>query len=327
MTTTAVTAAARRGRVRRGAGRAGSDRRPAAPAARGSCRRRPWSPTCSAARRATSRSRPSTSARAGSIEVAVATLATDRALLLLGVPGTAKTWVSEHLAAAISGDSTLLVQGTAGTAEEAIRYGWNYAQLIAEGPSRGRAGRRVRCSARWPTAKIARIEELTRMPSDVQDALITILSEKTLPIPELDDGSPGPQGLQRHRHRQRSRQGRQRAVERVAAALQHGRAAAAGRRRGRGRDRLAPGRAARCVARAAAAGRRAGRDPPGRDGVPRAALRADRGRPDHGQVARPARCRRPRRSASSPVDSRWRRTSATASCARMMLPAASSARS
>src|SRR5581483_12058914 len=70
------------------------------------------------------------------IEVAVATLATDRALLLLGVPGTAKTWLSEHLAAAISGDSTLMVQGTAGTPEEAVRYGWNYARLIAEGPSR-----------------------------------------------------------------------------------------------------------------------------------------------------------------------------------------------
>ena len=69
------------------------------------------------------------------VEVAVATLATDRALLLLGVPGTAKSWLSEHLAAAISGDSTLLVQGTAGTAEEAIRYGWNYARLLAEGPS------------------------------------------------------------------------------------------------------------------------------------------------------------------------------------------------
>ncbi len=73
------------------------------------------------------------------IEVAVATLATDRALLLLGVPGTAKTWVSEHLAAAISGDSTLLVQGTAGTAEEALRYGWNYARLLADGPSHARS--------------------------------------------------------------------------------------------------------------------------------------------------------------------------------------------
>src|SRR5215472_12060665 len=69
------------------------------------------------------------------VEVAVATLATDRALLLLGPPGTAKTWLSEHLAAAISGNSTLLVQGTAGTAEDAVRYGWNYAKLIAEGPS------------------------------------------------------------------------------------------------------------------------------------------------------------------------------------------------
>src|SRR5579859_7187581 len=69
------------------------------------------------------------------IEIAIATLATDRGLLLLGVPGTAKSWLSEHLAAAICGDSTLMVQGTAGTAEEAIRYGWNYARLIAEGPS------------------------------------------------------------------------------------------------------------------------------------------------------------------------------------------------
>ena len=69
------------------------------------------------------------------VEIAVATLITDRALLLLGVPGTAKTWLSEHLAAAISGNSTLLVQGTAGTTEESLRYGWNYARLLAEGPS------------------------------------------------------------------------------------------------------------------------------------------------------------------------------------------------
>src|SRR5260370_15944900 len=68
------------------------------------------------------------------VEVAVATLATDRALLLLGVPGTAKTWLSEHLAAAVSGDSTLMVQGTAGTAEEAVRYGWNYARQIPQRP-------------------------------------------------------------------------------------------------------------------------------------------------------------------------------------------------
>ena len=119
------------------------------------------------------------------IEVAVATLATDRALLLIGVPGTAKTWVSEHLAAAVSGDSTLLIQGTAGTAEEAIRYGWNYARLLAEGPSdKALVPSPVMIAMR--AGKITRVEELTRLPSDVQDTLITILSEKTLPIPELD---------------------------------------------------------------------------------------------------------------------------------------------
>jgi MoxR-like ATPase len=119
------------------------------------------------------------------IEIAVATLATDRALLLLGVPGTAKTWVSEHLAAAISGDSTLLVQGTAGTTEETLRYGWNYARLLAEGPSKealvpGPVYRGMERGA------IVRVEELTRMPPEVQDALVTVLSEKVLPIPELD---------------------------------------------------------------------------------------------------------------------------------------------
>jgi MoxR-like ATPase len=119
------------------------------------------------------------------MEVAVATLATDRALLLLGVPGTAKTWVSEHLAAAISGDSTLLVQGTAGTAEEAIRYGWNYARLLAEGPSEAALVPSPVMRA-MQLGTVARVEELTRVPSDVQDALITILSEKTLPVPELN---------------------------------------------------------------------------------------------------------------------------------------------
>jgi MoxR-like ATPase len=120
------------------------------------------------------------------VEVAVATLATDRALLLLGVPGTAKTWLSEHLAAAISGDSTLLVQGTAGTPEEAIRYGWNYARLLAEGPSSAALVPSPVMRA-MAEGRLARVEELTRMPSDVQDALITVLSEKTLPIPELGD--------------------------------------------------------------------------------------------------------------------------------------------
>ncbi len=120
------------------------------------------------------------------IEIAIATLATDRALFLLGVPGTAKTWVSEHLAAAISGDSTLLVQGTAGTSEESMRYGWNYAELLAKGPSR-KAIVPSPMMVAMQEGKIARVEELTRIPADVQDTLITILSEKTLPIPELGE--------------------------------------------------------------------------------------------------------------------------------------------
>lgn len=119
------------------------------------------------------------------MEIAVATLATDRALMLVGIPGTAKTWVSEHIAAAISGDSTLLVQGTAGMNEEAIRYGWNYAQLLAKGPSKAALVVSPIAKA-MEDGKIARIEELTRIPSDVQDALITVLSEKLIPIPELN---------------------------------------------------------------------------------------------------------------------------------------------
>ncbi|WP_292325853.1 AAA family ATPase, partial [Mesorhizobium sp.] len=108
-----------------------------------------------------------------------------RALLLLGVPGTAKSWVSEHLAGAIMGNSTLIVQCTAGTDENQIRYGWNYAQLLAKGPSQ---------EALVPTplyramqeGKLCRLEELTRMGSDVQDTLITVLSEKMMPVPELN---------------------------------------------------------------------------------------------------------------------------------------------
>ena len=119
------------------------------------------------------------------IEVAVATLVTDRALMLMGIPGTGKTWVSEHLAAAISGDSTLLVQGTAGMSEESLRYGWNYAKLIAEGPTESALVASPMMMA-MKNGKIARVEELTRIPSDVQDTLITLLSEKMLPVPELN---------------------------------------------------------------------------------------------------------------------------------------------
>ena len=128
------------------------------------------------------------------MEVAISTLATDRALLLLGQPGTAKTWVAEHLTAAISGDSTLIVQGTAGTSEESIRYGWNYALLLSKGPSLDALVPSPIMRA-MADGKIARIEELTRVPSDVQDALLTTLSEKTLPIPELNEEVQAVQGF------------------------------------------------------------------------------------------------------------------------------------
>ncbi|HLP93264.1 MAG TPA: AAA family ATPase [Saprospiraceae bacterium] len=119
------------------------------------------------------------------MEIAVATLTTDRALLLYGLPGTAKSWVSEHLAAAITGDSTLMIQGTAGTGEEAIRFGWNYARLLAEGPTEQALVVTPMMRA-MKEGKICRIEELTRIGADVQDTLITVLSEKTMPVPELN---------------------------------------------------------------------------------------------------------------------------------------------
>jgi MoxR-like ATPase len=118
------------------------------------------------------------------VEIAIATLATDRALLLVGEPGTAKSWLSEHLAAAISGDSLMLVQGTAGTTEEQIRYTWNYALLLAEGPS-PRALVPSPIYRAMADGKLVRFEEITRCPSEVQDALITLLSEKVMAVPEL----------------------------------------------------------------------------------------------------------------------------------------------
>ena len=122
------------------------------------------------------------------MEIAVATLATDRALLLYGLPGTAKSWVSEHIAAAVSGDSTLVVQGTAGTGEEAIRYGWNYAMLLAHGPSTEALVPSPVLQA-MTTGKVARIEEITRCQPEIQDALVPILSERRMAIPELGEHS------------------------------------------------------------------------------------------------------------------------------------------
>ncbi|MDE7172040.1 MAG: AAA family ATPase [Oscillospiraceae bacterium] len=128
------------------------------------------------------------------VEIAIATLVTDRALLLIGEPGTAKSWLSEHLAAAVNGDSTKVVQGTAGTTEEHIRYSWNYAMLIAKGPC-PEAMVKSPVYRAMETGSIARVEEISRCASEVQDALISILSEKRLSVPELGLEVPAAKGF------------------------------------------------------------------------------------------------------------------------------------
>lgn len=123
------------------------------------------------------------------VERAVVTLAGERGLLLVGEPGTAKSMLSELLAAAISGTSALTVQGTAGSTEEHLRYGWNYALLIARGPHPEALVPSPILTAMREGA-VARIEEVTRCLPEVQDALISLLSERRLSIPELP-GSDG----------------------------------------------------------------------------------------------------------------------------------------
>ncbi|MDR0961884.1 MAG: AAA family ATPase [Mediterranea sp.] len=118
------------------------------------------------------------------VEIAIATLLTDRALLLIGEPGTAKSWLSENLTAAICGDSGKVIQGTAGTGEEHIRYSWNYALLLANGPCE-QALIKSPVYRAMESGSIARFEEISRCTSEVQDALISILSEKNIAIAEL----------------------------------------------------------------------------------------------------------------------------------------------
>ncbi len=128
------------------------------------------------------------------VEIAISTLVTDRSLLLLGEPGTAKSWLSEHLAAAINGDSTKVVQGTAGTTEEQIRYTWNYAMLIAHGPS-PEAMIKSPIFRAMESGSLARFEEITRCAAEVQDALISLLSEKRISVPELLTEVPAAKGF------------------------------------------------------------------------------------------------------------------------------------
>ncbi|HPH64918.1 MAG TPA: AAA family ATPase [Kofleriaceae bacterium] len=122
------------------------------------------------------------------VERSIVTLASERALLLVGEPGTGKSWLSEHLAAAISGCSTLTIQGTAGTTEEQIKYSWNIARIIAEGP-KPEAMVPSPCMIAMRTGALFRFEEITRCVGDVQDALVSICSDKTIAVPELPDSN------------------------------------------------------------------------------------------------------------------------------------------
>lgn len=120
------------------------------------------------------------------VERCIITLAGNRGLMLVGEPGTAKTMLSELLSAAISGVSTNTIQGTAGTTEDMIKYSWNYALLLAKGPSR---------EALVPSPLyvgmergiLTRFEEITRTPAEIQDSLISVLSDKVLNVPELGE--------------------------------------------------------------------------------------------------------------------------------------------
>ncbi|KAF3885659.1 MULTISPECIES: ATP-binding protein [Nostocales] len=120
------------------------------------------------------------------IERCIVALATHRGLMLIGEPGTAKSYLSELLAAAISQDSTLTIQGSAGTTEDSIKYSWNYALLLAEGPNE-RSLVAAPLYRGMQEGKIVRFEEITRCPLEIQDTLLSILSDRVMTIPELPD--------------------------------------------------------------------------------------------------------------------------------------------
>jgi MoxR-like ATPase len=120
------------------------------------------------------------------LERCIVALATNRGLMLIGEPGTAKSYLSELLAAAVCGDSTLIVQGSAGTTEDNIKYSWNYALLLAEGPS-GRALVPAPLYRGMAGGKIVRFEEITRCPIEIQDTMLSILSDRVMAIPERED--------------------------------------------------------------------------------------------------------------------------------------------
>lgn len=128
------------------------------------------------------------------VQRSIVTLASDRGLLLIGEPGTAKSWLSEHLAAAISGTSALTIQGSAGLTEDQIKYSWNYAMLLAQGPT-PEALVPAPLYTGMVQGRVVRFEEITRAPHEVQDTLLMALSDKVVVVPEL----PGDAGVVRAR--------------------------------------------------------------------------------------------------------------------------------
>lgn len=120
------------------------------------------------------------------VERCIVTLAGNRGLMLVGEPGTAKTMLSELLSAAISGVSTNTIQGTAGTTEDMIKYSWNYALLLAKGPVR-EALVPAPLYIGMERGILTRFEEITRTPAEIQDSMISVMSDKVLNVPELGD--------------------------------------------------------------------------------------------------------------------------------------------
>ncbi|MCW6510862.1 ATP-binding protein [Lichenifustis flavocetrariae] len=90
----------------------------------------------------------------------------------------------------MSGSSTLTIQGGASLTEDQIRYGWNYALLVAEGPSE-RALVPGALYRGMTAGSIVRFEEIARCPLEVQDSLLSVLSDRVLAVPEL----PGEAGM------------------------------------------------------------------------------------------------------------------------------------
>lgn len=122
------------------------------------------------------------------VERSIVALATNRGLMLIGFPGTAKTMLSELLSAAICNNSLQTIQGSAATSESDLKYSWNYAKLIDEGPSLNSLIPSPVMRA-MQNGNIVRFEEITRSPQEVQDMLISIMSDKVLSINEFKENN------------------------------------------------------------------------------------------------------------------------------------------